>query len=54
MFLCWLLTGLASSAACLYAARFIGGFVTGVVSCILPLYLGEIAVVSGACVAEKV
>lgn len=44
MFVCWLMTGLASSAAWLYAARFIGGFVTGVVSCILPLYLGEIAV----------
>lgn len=44
MFLTWLLTAVALSASWLYAARFIGGFVTGVVSCILPLYLGEIAV----------
>lgn len=46
MFLAWVLTGAATSAAWLYVARFLGGFVTGVVSCVLPLYLGEIAVVS--------
>ncbi|KAK3919387.1 Facilitated trehalose transporter Tret1-2-like protein [Frankliniella fusca] len=44
MLTAWVLAALANSALWLYASRFIGGFVTGVVSCILPLYLGEIAV----------
>ncbi|KAE8745488.1 hypothetical protein FOCC_FOCC007868 [Frankliniella occidentalis] len=44
MLLAWILAAAANSAYWLYASRFIGGFVTGVVSCILPLYLGEIAV----------
>lgn len=46
LFLSWALIAFASSPAMLFAARFIAGLATGCIFTVLPMYIGEIAVVS--------